>query len=195
MKKPLIIIVGFAVVIASWSCHNVAQQSTNQVVLDSAGGTKKLHLPQPWLDERERPDFVEQLEVRKIPNSAGDEFFFGGLPMGDILYAHEVDKNLPKPRYSKNMFAVSFSNGPRARVATQQEWESGSRILTKPRTVSANSPDYASGEIVYRQKRYSKPGKYWGAGMLSPSGKWLAAFSYSGEKKSSLFFHGWWLHS
>jgi len=131
---------------------------------------------------------IQQIEVRKTPNSAGDVFLFGALPDGDHLYAHEVDKNLPKPRYGKNMFAVNFSDGPRARVATQQEWESGSRIQAKPRTVSANSPDYASGEIVYRQKHYSKPGKYWGEGMLSPSGTWLAAFSYSGEKKASLFF-------
>jgi len=132
--------------------------------------------------------FIEQIEVRQVPNSDGDEYFFGALPVGDHLYAHEVDKNLPKPRYDKNMFAVSFSAGPRARVATQQEWESGSRIRTESRTVSANSPDYALGEIVYRQRRYSKPGKYWGGGMLSPSGKWLAAFSYTGEKERSLFF-------
>lgn len=187
-RKWLVLTVELALVIASLSCHNVIQLSTTQVAQNSSATTTKLHLPQPWLDERNLPAFVEQIEVRKVPNSPGDEFFFGGLLMGDNLYEHEVDKSRPKPRYSKSMFAVSFSEGPHARVATQQEWESGSRIPAKPRTVSANSPDYASGEIVYRQKRYDKPGKYWGAGMLSPSGKWLAAFSYSGEKKSSLFF-------
>lgn len=176
------------VVIATLSCQHVAQLTTTKVISNSSASTTKLHFPQPWLDEMESPDFIQQIEVRKIPNSPGDEFFFGALPDGDHFYAHEVDKKLPKPRYGKNMFAVNFSNGPRARIATRQEWESGSRIPAKPRTVSANSPDYASGEIVYRQKHYAKPGKYWGAGMLSPSGKWLAAFSYTGEKKSSLFF-------
>ena len=187
-RKWSILIVGFALLIASLSCHTVVQLQSGAVVSNSSASTTKLHFPQPWLDERELPYFIEQIEVRKLPNSKGDEYFFGALPDGDHFYAHEVDKNRPKPRYGKNMFAVNFSAEPRARVATQQEWESGSRIPAKPRTVSANSPDYASGEIVYRQKHYSKPGKYWGAGMLSPSGRWLAAFSYSGEKKTSLFF-------
>lgn len=185
--KLLTFIIGLALVTASLSCH-VAQLTTSGVVSQSGASTTKLHFPQPWLDEMELPNFIEQIEVRKLPNSPADEFFFGALPDGDYFYAHEVDKNRPKPRYGKNMFAVNFSAEPRARVATQQEWESGSRIPAKPRTVVANSPDYASGEIVYRQKRYSKPGKYWGAGMLSPNGKWLAAFSYTGEKEKSLFF-------
>lgn len=176
------------VVIATSSCQHVAQLTTTKVISNSSTTSTKLHFPQSWLDEMENPNFIQQIEVRKVPNSPRDEFFFGALPDGDYFYEHEVDKNRPKPRYGKNMFAVNFSNGPRARVATQQEWESGSRIAAKPRTVTANSPDYASGEIVYRQKRYPKPGKYWGAGMLSPSGKWLAAFSYTGEKTTSLFF-------
>src|SRR6185369_4763289 len=186
--KCLVLIAGFALVIASLSCQTVVQSQSGHVVSNSSATTTKLHLPQPWLDEMESPYFIEQIEVRKLPNSPGDQYFFGALPDGDHFYANEVDKNRPKPRCGKNMFAVNFSAEPRARVATQQEWESGSRIPATPRTVSANSPDYASGEIVYREKHYPKPGKYWSAGMLSPSGKWLAAFSYSGEKKSSLFF-------
>ena len=67
----------------------------------------------------ESPYFIEQIEVRKLPNSKGDEYFFGALPDGDHFYAHEVDKNRPKPRYGKNMFAVNFSAEPRARVATR----------------------------------------------------------------------------
>lgn len=170
----------FVIVIATLSCQ--------QVISKSSTPTTKLHLPEPWLDEMESSRFIEQIEVRKTPNSPADEFLFGALPDGDYFYANEVDKNLPKPRYGKKMFAVNFSDGPRARVATRQEWESASRIATKPRSVYTNSPDYASGEIVYRQKRYSKPGKYWDASMLSPSGKWLAAFSFTGEKETSLFF-------
>jgi hypothetical protein len=46
-------------------------------------------------------------------------------------------------------------------------------------------------EIEYRQKRYAKVGKYWGMGLLSPSGKWLAVFSYNGEQPPpDLFFLG-----
>jgi hypothetical protein len=128
--KPLILM-GFALVIASLSCHNVVQLRTTDAVSKSFTPTTKLRLPRSWLDEMESPYSIQQIEVRKAPNSPRDEFFFGALPNGDNFYADEVDKNVPKPRYGKNMFAVNFSADPRARVATQQEWESGSRIAVR----------------------------------------------------------------
>ena len=175
MSKPIILIFGFAFVIASLSCQNVAQTRTT-----SSAPTTKLHFPQNWLDEMDLPYFIEQIEVRKVPNA--DEFFFGALPDGDNNYTHEIDKNIPAPRYGPNTFAVSFANGKRVRAATQDEWRSGSRIPTRPRLVWSKGQDHSSGEIEYRQKRYSKVGKYWGQGNLSPTGKWLAVFSYNGEK-------------
>lgn len=188
-RRLIIIIVGFACVIASLSCRNVAQVAGTEGVSTPQSAATKLHLPQSWLDEIEGVYSVQQIEVRKVPN-APDEFFFGALPDGDNFYAHEVDKNLRKPRYGKNMFAVNFSAGARARVATQQEWESGSRIATQPRLVIHNRPDPSSGEIEYRQKRYPKVGKYWGEGLLSPTGRWLAVFSYTGEQTPPSFFFG-----
>ena len=62
-------------------------------------------------------------------------------------------------------------------------------IATRPRLVFNKGNDEASGEIEYRQKRYSKVGKYWSHGNLSPSGRWLAVFSYNGEKPPPDFFH------
>lgn len=180
MTKPLLITLGFAFVIAALSCKNVAQVATTEAM--SQTPTTKLHLPDRWLDESEGLDWIEQIEVRKLPNSSPDEFFFRALPDGDHFYAHEVDKNLPKPRYGKNVFAVSFASGLRVRAATEEEWQSGSRIRSKPRSVFYQGPDYAAGDIEYRRKVYSKVGKYWGGGMLSPSGKWLAVFSYNGER-------------
>src|SRR6185369_13861358 len=114
--KWLALIAGFALVIASLSCHTVAQLQSGHVVSNSSATTTKLHFPRPWLDEMQSPYFIEQIEVRKLPNSQGDEYFFGALPDGDHFYANEVNKNLPKPRYGKNMFAVNFSAEPRARV-------------------------------------------------------------------------------
>jgi len=186
--KLLTFIVGLALVIASLSCHNVVQST--EVIFNSSTATTKLHFPEPWLDERDRATYIEEIEVRRLPNSPADEFLFGALPEGSNFYAYEVDKNLPQPRYGKNFFAVNFAGGPQVRVATQQEWESGSRIRTMPRSIGTKSPDYWSGEIEYRQKHYSKPGKYWGLGRLSPSGRWLAAFSYSGEKRPPDFLFG-----
>jgi hypothetical protein len=140
-----------------------------------------LHFPQSWLGDLES-FFIQQLEVRKLPNSSNGEFFFAALPNGDYDYAHEVDKRLPPPRYGETVFAVNFSNGLKVRSATKQEWESGSRIPTKPRLAFARGKDDSSGEIEYKQKHYAKVGKYWGRGMVSPGGKWLAVFSYTGVK-------------
>jgi hypothetical protein len=152
------LIAGFAFVIASSSCHNVVRVGNTQTASTSLPITK-LHLPQPWLDEREASYSIQQIEVRKVPNSPADQFFFRALPNGDNQYAHEVDQKMPKPRYGKHIFAVNFSTELQARVATPQEWESGARIATKPRRVFHQGQDYSSGEIEYRQKRYAKVGK------------------------------------
>src|ERR1044072_3859138 len=117
--KLLIFIVGFALVIASLSC----QLQKANAVYKSSVPTTKLHFPQPWLDQMNSATYIEQIEVRKLPNSLGNEFFFGALPNGDNFYADEVDQNLPKPRYGDNTFAVKFADGPQVRVASQQEWE------------------------------------------------------------------------
>ena len=188
MRKLRASIIAVAFVSASLSCHMV-QLGDTQVVTTSSSAITKLHFPQPWLDPMEG-SFVEQIEVRKVPNAADDEFFFGALPYGDNNYAHEADKKMPEVKYGKNMFAVNFSNGARVRTATQQEWESGSRIRARPRLVFPKGQDDSSGEIEYKQQRYAKPGKYWGHSMLSPAGKWLATFSYTGEKRPPDFLFG-----
>src|SRR5262249_3052554 len=61
---------------------------------------------------------------------------------------------------------------------------------TKPRFAFSLGKDDSSGEIEYRHKRYPKTGKYWGSGRLSPSGKWLAVFSYSGIKMPNFIWGG-----
>lgn len=189
MTRGPIIVVAFAFVIASLSCQNVAQVVKTDVVSASQATTTKVHLPQPWVGERES-NYIAQIEVRKVPNSSNDEFFFGALPDGARDYAYELDKKLPKPRYGKNMFAVDFSAGPQVRVATQQEWESGSRIPSKSRLAMLNSYGEFAGQIEYRRRHYPKTGQHFGGGMLSPTGKWLAVFSYSGVESPSFFFFG-----
>lgn len=189
MSKPLSAIPLLVSLIASLSCQNMLQVSDTQTVSNSSTPFTKIRFPEPWLDPMEG-GFIQQIEVRKVPSSTNDEFFFGGLPYGDNNYAHEVDKKMPPVQYGRNVFAVTLSVGPRVRVATREEWESGSRIPTRPRPVYPKGQDDSSGEVEYRQKRYSKVGKYWGSCMLSPTGKWLALFSYTGEKQPPDFFFG-----
>ncbi len=177
MRTPFILIAGFAFTITSLSCRSAAQIANTAPASKPSTSVTKLQFPQPWQDERESFLRIPQIEVRKIPNSSGSEFFFRGLPDGN-MYSHEDIK----PRYGPNVFAVKFDNGIRVRTATHQEWESGSRIPTEPRLVFPQEFGKTSREIDYRQKRYSKAGKYWGSSSLSPTGRWLAVFSHSGEK-------------
>jgi hypothetical protein len=154
--------------------------------------TTKLHFPEPWT-EPEQPDrplsSIQQIEVRKLPNSSADEFFFAALPNGDYDYSYELYQDIPAPQYSHNAYAVSLSEGAKVRAASRQEWEGASRIVTKPRSLYYLGNDDSTGEIEYRGKKYPKVGKYWGSGLLSPRGKWLATFSYTAVKPPpSLFF-------
>ena len=190
MSKALNAILALAFLIASLSCQSVFHVSDAQGVLTSSTPVTKLSFPQPWIEPPEG-SFIQQIEVRKAPDSPDGEFLFGGLPYGDNNYAHEVDPKIPHVQYGRNKFAVNFSAGPQARVATREEWEGASRISTRPRPLYPKGQDNSSGELEHRQRRYSKIGKYWGSCMLSPTGKWLAMFSYSGEMRSpGLLFGG-----
>ena len=174
----------------------VACRSTAQVYGPASTqtlSTTKIHFPEPWSDAT-RDGFplqsVQQIEVRKVPNSSAGEFFFAALPHGDFDYSYELYSDIPAPQYSQNSFAVSFTDSPRVRAATQQEWKDASRIVTKPRSLRYSGNDDSTGEIEYRGKKYPKVGKYWGSGLLSPGGKWLATFSYTAVKPPPDIFFG-----
>ena len=168
----------------------MAQISGAQSTSAQSRDVKKLHFPERWhegTDPDATFDFIQQIEVRKL-SSTSDEFVFAAVPNGDNEYAHEWNDKARKPVYSENSYAVTFTGSPRVRAASKQEWESATRIVTESRMVHWNSPDLSSGEIEYRGKKFQKSGKYWQSAVLSPRGKWLAIFSYTGERKRDLFF-------
>ena len=151
----------------------------------------KLQLPEPWYDSNypERPlSHVSQIEVRKLPNSP--ELFFAALPNGDNDYIHEWQLDMPKPEYSENSFAVTFTTPLRVRVASKDEWKTASRIWTKSHLVFSKKSDNESREFEYRGKTFKFAGKYCYGGSLSPHGRWLAIFSYTGEETPDWFFGG-----
>jgi hypothetical protein len=187
MRKPLIVIVAaFVIALGSWSCRRTAQVAATQVNFNSAVGVGKVKLPEPLVD---RSDTLEQIEIRKAPNGPVHEYLLRALPNGDNDYVYEVDKRIPAPQYGPIAFAVNFSPEAKARAATQEEWDNASRLQTKPRLAFSNGKNDETGEIEYRLRRYRKTGKYWGHGLLSPSGRWLAVFSYTGVKPPPSFFH------
>ena len=143
----------------------------------------RLHFPHEWYKGDERPlDTIEQIEVRTLPNSPG-EYFFAAF------------ESVFNPVYSDNSYAVKMTPGLQVRAATKAEWEKATRIETAGRPTFPIGSDLSSGEINYRGKKFQKTGKYWQSAWLSPSGKWLAAFSYTGEKKRDWFMDGGSVHS
>ncbi len=138
----------------------------------------KLHFPQPWYEsiQQQRPvSHVEKIEVRTLSSAPG-EYFFKAIP------------NSFGPVYSENSFAVKFSAKPQVRNATKQEWDSAARVVTEPRIVVCIRCTPSEGELDYRGRKYSKAGKYWHLAWASPSGKWLAVFSYTGERTKDFAF-------
>ena len=194
-KSPYlrIFVLEFSLLITSISCQSAAQTTSMKGATGKPLAINKLQFPEQWLEQREGDpiplDGIEDLEVRKIPNGKPNEFLFAALPNGAFDYAHELNPKIPEPQYSKNFFAVDFNEGMKVRPVTKEEWSTGTRLYTKPRMlVPLNGKDLTSGEIKFRGKTFSKVGQYWGYGWLSPHGKWLAVFSYSGELPPPNFF-------
>lgn len=148
----------------------------------------KLHFPQEWYGAGERPlDTVEQLEVRTLSNSPG-EYFFAAIPSVYADPGYDPSNKARQRVYSENAYAVKLTPAARVRAATKEEWNSATRIVTTGHIVSSNGSDLSRGEIEYRGKKFQKTGKYWQSGWLSPSGRWLAAFSYTGERTRDFAF-------
>jgi hypothetical protein len=118
MRKLLRFIVGFAFLIASLSCQNIAQVGNSQAGASSSP-TTKLHFPQPCLDEREELYFIEQIESGKFPT-------------------HQPSSS------SVHCLMATTST----RMKSTRTWESGSRFRTKPRFVFHKGTGESSGEIV-----------------------------------------------
>ena len=173
MNRTLTIL--FLCLISTISCRTVGKTPSFN--------TLKLHFPQQWHKADERPmDSIEQIEVRTLSNSPG-EYFFAAL---ESVYNRV---------YSENSYAVKMTPNLQVRAATRSEWESARRIETSGRPTFPIGSDLSSGEIEYRGKKFQKTGKYWQSAWLSPAGKWLAAFSYTGEKKRDWFMDGGSVHS
>ena len=169
----------------------MAQLSGSQST-SASGEIMKLQLPEPWY-EANQPDrplsYVPEIEVRKLPNSPDNEFFFAALPYGPSQYSHEYQPDIPSPEYSDNSFAVTFTAPLRVRVATKEEWRSATRVGSKI-YVGCSKGDADPGDLEYRGKKFKIAGTYCDTAQLSPRGQWLAIFSYSGKKTADWFFGG-----
>lgn len=162
------------------------------------GEVRVFRLPEEWAERREGVEqlqhaYIEHLELRRSPDGPDGEYLLAGFAH-DSDYSHEFYKDIPPTHYTANVFAVAFNSDFRVRRADRGEWErAGRRVSTKPHwKMIEQRPEVEKTEFTYRGLRYAKRGEHWGSPvLLSPSGKWLALFSYSGRKtKPDLIFGG-----
>lgn len=101
---------------------------------EGTGLVRRIKFPQAWRvnDKGVPPDFsyVQQLEVRRLPDASTSEFFFAALPYGDNDYSYEVYPNDPKPTYSTNYYAINFDEDLRVRAVSTKEWNRARRVLS-----------------------------------------------------------------
>lgn len=164
----------------------------------------EIRFPKRWLEDDpaakghhapadfELPIDPQQLEVRRAAGS--DEYLFRALEY-NTEYESDYQTDLPRPRYSRNVFAVDFRAGFRVREASLSEWDAAARVSNKPHMLSALSGDEPNEqghskrrEIEYLGKKFASTGEYWRESALSPKGRWLAVFSYSGRIPAKSFF-------
>jgi hypothetical protein len=135
-----IVILELIILIASLSCQSAAQTTR----LTGAAGRplqiNKLQFPQQWLEQTRiglQPlDGIEDLEVRQVPSGKATEFFFAALPNGAFDYAHELNPNIPQPKYSENFSAIDFADGkvrplPHDDQISRQNVSEGRQVLGK----------------------------------------------------------------
>lgn len=158
-----------------------------------AAVTREIRFPAAWVAEEDGGEelltHVQQLEVRRTPDAAAGEFFFAALPHGDNDYSHELYSDIPEPTYSSNRYAVDFDKNLGVRTVAAAEWGRAKRILSEPRLLFVDAAK-GSNEVSYRGLNFRKSGTHWGRVMLSPRGKWLAVFSYTGERRRGNFLGG-----
>lgn len=161
------------------------------------GTFKQIRFPEAWEEIREgvswpQPAYLENLEARRAPGATEGEYLIAGMIGGDGDYLHELYTDIPPPLYTRQFYSVNFEDNFRVRPATRQEWEAAKRVSSPPRMLFVN--EHARNErreIVYRGLTFARSGEHPSTARLSPGGRRLAVFSYSGKKtKPSLFFGG-----
>jgi hypothetical protein len=162
------------------------------------GRATLIRFPDYWAGSEARGEskFLAPLwyEIRKASNSPERELLFAGMTTDGYWGEIYADRTGEKPKdswYSINLYAVSLDDTSRVRAASKQEWDSAEKVSLRPKQVFPNSLDDSKLEAFdYRGRKYPKAGEHWGGALLSPGGRWLAVYSYSGEKTQGNFLGG-----
>ena len=92
--------------------------------------------------------------------------------------------------FSRNFYAVRVADRLQTRHATAQEWAGARKVLHSRHLIPSKSgapgaeASAAGDRLVFRGRQYARSGAAWGKvlGLVSPSQRWLAVFSYTSKK-------------
>jgi hypothetical protein len=132
-------------------------------------------------------------EVRFAPDSTSRELLFAAMSdhgyWGEI-YSEQTKEKPNEDWYSLNFYAVTYGEKPIVRPVGKEEWNRATRASGRSEKLfPVTQEDLKLRSFQYQNRSYSKTSDNWGAALLSPNGKWLAVFSYSGRKNRGSF---WW---
>ncbi len=123
-------------------------------------------------------------EIRSRRTSLAEEWLFGAL--------HYYDSQSPVPDpewYARNFYAVRLSDPVVISDLTRAEWNRG-KVISTQATQVFRGDDAKSTLFEYRGHKYAKSSEHWGTVTVSPGGRWVAIYSYSGENAPVFLWSG-----
>jgi len=157
--------------------------SPHPVVVE--GRATELRFPEPWIEHTSGS--VKTLlaggnlfyEIRKPADATSNRLLFAGMSWvadgpqypgkkpGDVLY-------------SENIYSVDFDKNYEVRAASNDEWQRAQRVSENAPSLALPRNDRPA--LDHNGIHIKKAGEYWGLVSLSPGGKMIAVFSYSGKQ-------------
>jgi len=149
------------------------------------GRATEVRFPQPWIEQTSGnvkillPGGNLFYEIRKPADVTSNRLLFAGMSWvadgpqypgkkpGDVLY-------------SENVYSVDLDRNYEVRAASDDDWQRAQRVSENGRSLALPNNDKPA--LDHNGIHIKKAGEYWGLVSLSPGGKVMAVFSYSGKQ-------------
>ena len=187
----------------------VIQSGSFSVVVKAQGRVDAFRFPDDWtrIDSKGNEVVMDPIiyKIWRLPGTGPDQLLFGAairglegqtIGYGGVTLKQEWSEAMPKvlsKSYALNFYAVSTDGSrPRVRKVSESERLRGEPVLNGYRYITADdqkidvfSETNSPSGIKYAGKVFTRSGRTWGntVGMVSPAGRWLAVFSYTGPQK------------
>lgn len=157
--------------------------SPHPVVVE--GRATEVRFPEPWIEHTSGnvkvllPDGNLFYEIRKPADVAGNRLLFAGMSwVADVR--QYPGKKPGDVLYSENVYSVDLDKHYEVRAASGDEWQRAQHVSDNVRSIGLPTNDKLP--LEHNGIHIKKTGEYWGLVSLSPGGKVLAVFSYSGKQ-------------